>query len=289
MKSRWTCATLMLVACLAGQGGAEAQTAAKESAPVEKWRKSILAGDAGMLTAFYAPNARILGPKDKQESVADEVAYWKGWKEKGLTGLNTEIEEEQEPQPGLHLELIEVTLTLRVDGSAKKSYLAMAQGWVEQAGEWRIVLVRRRDATRLPQPIVNRDIYPTGANAREEISEALKKAAKSGRRVLVVFGGNWCYDCHVLDEAFHGPEIAPLLNENFVVVHVDIGEYNKNLDVAKRYEVPLNKGVPAIAVLENDGKLLFSQKRGEFEAMRSMAPEDILAFLTKWKPVRKTG
>jgi hypothetical protein len=43
-----------------------------------------------------------------------------------------------------------------------------------------------------------------------------------------------------------------------------------NLDVAKQYDVPLERGVPAIAVLESEGKLLFSQKRGEFEAASSM-------------------
>ena len=88
----------------------------------------------------------------------------------------------------------------------------------------------------------------------------------------------------VLDEAFHLPEIAPTLNRNFVVAHIDIGEYNKNLDLAKTYEVPLERGVPAAAVLDGDGKLLFSQKNQEFEKAHSLAPEDILAFLNKWKP-----
>jgi hypothetical protein len=79
-------------------------------------------------------------------------------------------------------------------------------------------------------------------------------------------------------------EIAPTLNKNFVVVHVNIGEFDKNLDIADKYEVPLKKGVPASVVLESDGKLLFSQRHGEFEAARSMATEDVLVFLNKWKP-----
>ena len=108
----------------------------------------------------------------------------------------------------------------------------------------------------------------------------------TNQRVLVVFGGNWCFYCHVLDEAFHSPEIEPTLNQFFVVVHVDIGQMDRDLDIAKRYGVPLERGVPAIAVSDSDGKLLFSQKRGEFEAMRSMAPEDILAFLRKWAPMK---
>jgi thioredoxin 1 len=71
-----------------------------------------------------------------------------------------------------------------------------------------------------------------------------------------------------------------------VVVHVDVGKFDKNLDIADKYEVPLKNGVPASAVLESDGKLLFSQKHGEFESARSMATEDVLAFLNKWKPER---
>jgi thioredoxin-related protein len=138
----------------------------------------------------------------------------------------------------------------------------------------------------LARPTENRDIYPANVDAKAEIAEALATAAKTHRRVILVFGGNWCYDCHVLDTAFHSSEIAPTLNSNFVVVHVDVGEFNKNLGIADKYEVPLKNGVPASAVLESDGKLLFSQKQGEFESARSLATEDVLAFLNRWKPAK---
>lgn len=287
MKTKWIGAALILgilTVCAASES--RAQTG---FAPVEQWRKAVVAGDSGALAALYDGNARILLGANKVASVAGELAYWKDWKEQGLTGLNAQIEEQQEPQPGVHTEMIEVTLTVNSGGAAKKLYIAMAQTWIQHDGAWRIVQMQRRDAQRLPQPIKTKDIYPANVNAKEEISEALKTAAKSGKRVLLVFGGNWCYDCHVLDEAFHSPDIAPTLNRNFVVVHVDIGEYDKNLDIAEKYGVPLKKGVPAAAVLASDGKPLFSQKNGEFEKARSMAPEDILAFLNRWKPTAKAS
>lgn len=140
----------------------------------------------------------------------------------------------------------------------------------------------------LPAPTEKKNIYPDGVDAKEEIAEALKTAAQTHRNVLLIFGGNWCYDCHVLDAAFHSPEIAPTLNKNYVVVHINIGEYDKNLDLADKYNVPLKKGVPAAAVLRNDGTLLTSQRNGEFEKARSMAAEDVLAFLNKWKPTSKS-
>jgi len=138
----------------------------------------------------------------------------------------------------------------------------------------------------LPQPTERRNLYPEGVDAKAEIAEALADAKKTRRRVLLIFGGNWCYDCHVLDAAFRSKEIAPTLNQNYIVVHVNIGEYDKNLDLADKYQIPLKKGVPAAAVLKSDGALVVSQKNQEFEKARSMTTDAVLAFLEKWKPVR---
>lgn len=133
----------------------------------------------------------------------------------------------------------------------------------------------------------SRDIYPDPARAKPEIAAALKQAAQSHKRVLLVFGGNWCGDCIVLDTYFHSARNTPILNANFVLVHVNVGEYDANLDMAQKYDIPLNKGVPAIAVVSDTGKLLYSQRGGEFEAMRRMDPSDVTKFLVRWKPGTK--
>ena len=129
-----------------------------------------------------------------------------------------------------------------------------------------------------------KEIYNEGADARAEIKEALEKAAAEHKRVIVVFGANWCYDCRVLDKAFHRSDLAPILAANYEVVHVDIGRGEKNQDLMKQYEVPIKRGIPGLAVLDANGKLLYSQKNGEFENARALTAEDFLAFLNKWKP-----
>ena len=127
-------------------------------------------------------------------------------------------------------------------------------------------------------------IYDESADARAEIREALKKAGAEQKRVIVVFGANWCYDCRVLDAAFHREDLAAILAANYEVVHVDIGKGEKNQDLAKKYEVPLSRGIPGLAVLDSNGKLVYSQKNGEFENARALGPQEFLAFLNKWKP-----
>ena len=128
------------------------------------------------------------------------------------------------------------------------------------------------------------DIYPTPEQAPADVAAALQTASATHRRIILDFGGNWCPDCHVLDSYFHDAANVPLLEAGFVLVHVNVGRMDHNLDLAERYEVPLKKGVPALAVLDSDGKLLFSQKTGEFEAMRGMQSSAVTDFLTQWKP-----
>ena len=89
----------------------------------------------------------------------------------------------------------------------------------------------------------------------------------------------------MLDLAFHRKELAPIIDANYEVVHVDIGpDGKKNADVAKQFDISLSKGVPVMAVVDPDGKVLISQKNGEVEDARGLSPEYLAEFLNKWKP-----
>ena len=128
-------------------------------------------------------------------------------------------------------------------------------------------------------------MYPPIDRARPDIDGALKEAAATKRRVIVDFGGNWCTDCRILDINMRKPENAALLAKHYVVVHVNVGDkgISDNFDVAERYGIPLKKGVPALAVLDGNGRVVYAQKSGEFESMRSMDPQSVNDFLTQWK------
>jgi len=135
-----------------------------------------------------------------------------------------------------------------------------------------------------PTTTDSRHTYPDPAQAKADIAAALKTAGETHKRVLLDFGGDWCGDCQVLDLYFHDPANRPILEANFVLVHVNIGHMDENLDIAEKYQIPLRRGVPALAVLDENGTLLYSQKGGEFEAMRRMEPSSVTGFLVQWKP-----
>src|SRR5260370_29678996 len=110
---------------------------------------------------------------------------------------------------------------------------------------------------------VKKDLYPADADAKKEIDEALKKASSEQKRVLLVFGGNSCYDCHVLDRALHEGAAGEIVKANFLLVHVDIGEADKNLDLVKVYKIPLEKGVPVVGFFCSDRAILYISGDGQ--------------------------
>lgn len=139
-------------------------------------------------------------------------------------------------------------------------------------------------ACKAPVTSTRREIYPDPSQAKSDLAAALTTAAQSHKRILLDFGGNWCADCQVLNIYFHDDRNRPLLEANYVLVPINIGHMDANLDIAERYEVPLQRGVPALAVLSENGTLLYSQKGGEFEAMRRMESSAVTGFLVQWKP-----
>ena len=246
--------------------------------PLDQWKAAVLARDTATLKALYSsfPAAEVKTSAGKVDADAD-VTFWTGLRAKTIA-LN--VVESGSPQPATLSITFQATITT---AAGNRSRFVVGQVWRQQGGIWTLVRARR-DVAKLEQPrSLDAKIYPSG-DARQEIAGALARAAKSRRHVLLVFGADWCYDCHVLENAFHRPDIAAVLTRNYELVNVDVGEGDKNQDLMNQYEVPMMRGIPAIAVLDSSGKLLYSQKNGEFERARALGPEDLLQFLNKWRP-----
>jgi hypothetical protein len=252
--------------------------------PFEQWKTAVLAGDAPSLNALYSadPPAQVFVKLVKGDAASD-TSFWLALKAKDM---KVEIIRKIVLQD-------RASVIFRADvqsglPNAQTVTVTDDQTWQKQGDQWRLLGVERTDAPRLKQPSdMNKNIYPASADAHAEIKEAEEKAAQSRKRLLLVFGANWCFDCHVLDLAFQRPDLSPVLVANYEVVHVDLGpDEHKNADLVQTYEIPLNKGIPALAVAESNGTLVVSQKNGEFEDARGLTPEVLLEFLNKWKPNR---
>ncbi|MFC6522556.1 thioredoxin family protein [Undibacterium arcticum] len=127
-------------------------------------------------------------------------------------------------------------------------------------------------ATNLP--------YDEKADANADLKQALSQAKSSNKKVLVVFGANWCPDCRELDKALHGKSAA-LIDGKFIVVKVDVGQFDKNLELAKSYGNPIKKGIPAAVLLTSDNQVLYASKGGELSDARHMGDNGVYDFFNQ--------
>jgi hypothetical protein len=249
-------------------------------APFEQWKSAVLAGDSPTLKALYSadPPARIYVGTVKSDADAD-ANFWLGLKARSMDVHVIR----NEPRHGHQSYIVRAELQT-ANGAAIT--ITDDQSWLQQGDQWRLISVERTDTPHLKQPSdMKKNIYPAEADAHAEIREAEERAASEHKRLLLVFGANWCFDCHVLDLAFHGPDLAPIVAANYEVVHIDLGpDEHKNADLVEQFQVPLDKGIPALAVADSDGRLIVSQKNGEFEDARGLTPEVLREFLNRWKP-----
>jgi uncharacterized protein YyaL (SSP411 family) len=87
--------------------------------------------------------------------------------------------------------------------------------------------------------------------------EAFAAAKRDNKPMLLDIGAVWCHWCHVMDrESYDDPEVAKIVNENFIAVKVDRDE---RPDIDSRYQAAVSAltgqgGWPLTAFLTPDGK-----------------------------------
>jgi thiol:disulfide interchange protein len=135
-------------------------------------------------------------------------------------------------------------------------------------------------------PKMGPNVYDVHADGKAQIAAALATAAVVNKRVILVFGANWCIWCHRLSATFENdPGVAKALAAGFIVVKIDVNSRNgtsRNADVVKRYGDPTAHGIPVLVVLDSDGNQLTTKDSGELEEGDGHSPAKILAFLSAW-------
>ena len=125
--------------------------------------------------------------------------------------------------------------------------------------------------------------YDPKRDAEADIRDAVQEAARTGKRVLVDVGGEWCGWCHTIDRFFEqNPKLLEYREQNFVMVKINFSPENENEKLLSHY--PKIPGFPHLFILDEKGKLLHSQDTSELEEGKSYNLEKLFAFLRSWSP-----
>lgn len=120
--------------------------------------------------------------------------------------------------------------------------------------------------------------YDRRADPQQDFDAALLKAQADEKQVLVIFGAHWCPDCQALFDEMQTNPLARFVTDNFVVMHVHIGNWNHNMDFVQRFGTPVAQGIPSIAIVGDEGRTRFVSNAGELASARSRTNVE----LTEW-------
>jgi thiol-disulfide isomerase/thioredoxin len=121
------------------------------------------------------------------------------------------------------------------------------------------------------------------ANANALVDAAFARAKHSGKDVMIDLGGNWCADCRILSGLMERPELHTFLASHYEMVTVDVGRFDKNLQIPARFGITTRlEGVPAILIATPDGKLVNAGKVSAIEDARHMTPQALADWLAQW-------
>jgi len=130
--------------------------------------------------------------------------------------------------------------------------------------------------TPLPRP------YDEAADADAQVADARARALASHKRLLIDLGGNWCGDCRILAAFMRQPEIAAFVERHYVVVTVDVGHMNRNLQIPARWGITKVTGVPSILIVDRKDHLVDAGHTAALSDARSMTPQALADWLARW-------
>lgn len=142
------------------------------------------------------------------------------------------------------------------------------------------VAITSFDQLQKPLPLP----YDESANAQKAVAAARAQARAQHKKLLIDLGGNWCLDCRLLAGTVETSELKRFVDRHYVLVTVDVGRFDKNLDIPAHYGINYRlQGVPALLVVDpRSDKLLNLHHESALQDARHMTPQALADWLAQW-------
>jgi thiol-disulfide isomerase/thioredoxin len=126
--------------------------------------------------------------------------------------------------------------------------------------------------------------YDGNADAKAAVAAAKVRALKGHKKLLIDLGGNWCLDCRLLAGVMELPTMRGFVARHYEVVTVDIGRFDKNLDIPARYGIKGRPaGVPALLIVDpKTDRVVNAGRETALADARSLSPQGLADWLAQW-------
>ncbi len=136
------------------------------------------------------------------------------------------------------------------------------------------ILLKDSDTLKLPLPLP----YNGEEYSAEQINNFLDETLQQSKQPILIFGGNWCPDCRILDGTLQLPTIKKFMNKNYNIMHIDIGRYDKNMELISYFGIPKEKGVPRVLVFDKNKIIINKKSTKEWTTARDRRKQEVFDY-----------
>ena len=136
------------------------------------------------------------------------------------------------------------------------------------------ILLKDSDTLKLPLPLP----YNGEEYSAEQINNFLDETLQQSKQPILIFGGNWCPDCRILDGTLQLPTIKKFMNKNYNIMHIDIGRYDKNMELISYFGIPKEKGVPRVLVFDKNKIVINKKSTKEWTTARDRRKQEVFDY-----------
>lgn len=115
-----------------------------------------------------------------------------------------------------------------------------------------------------------------------QLDEFINLSISKGKQPVVIFGGNWCPDCRILEGTLAMPTIKKFLQQHYQVMHIDIGRYDRNMELMDHLNIESKKGVPRVVILDLEKNIVNSSTSSEWTTARDRKQQEIYNYFQKF-------
>ena len=127
---------------------------------------------------------------------------------------------------------------------------------------------------KMPLPLpYNGEIY-----SESDIERFLDSSINKSKQPIIIFGGNWCPDCRILEGTLQLPTIKKYMIEHYEIMHVDVGRYDKNMNLISYFKIPKEEGVPRVLVFDTNKNILNMESTKEWTTARDRKQQEIFNY-----------
>ena len=152
--------------------------------------------------------------------------------------------------------------------------VAMNSGYSDEKSN--LIFISESEALKLPLPLPYERKEVTTAELKKFIENSKDKQA------VVIFGANWCPDCRILAGTLELPSVNKFIQENYSIMHIDLGKYDINMSLLEVLGIPKQEGVPRVVIFDKEGNAINLDTNDRWRTARDSKQQQIFNYFQRY-------